>query len=88
MNSYESDVYSFGIVVWEILSRKVPWSSESSVEDIYRKVVIHKERPPIPEEAPDDLAEVARACWAPDAMERPTFKSVLKSMKDNGWRER
>ena len=38
-----SDVYSFGIVAWEVLSRELPWGSVSHPQEVYIPVVL-KER--------------------------------------------
>ncbi|CAN0383843.1 unnamed protein product, partial [Ectocarpus fasciculatus] len=38
-SSYESDVYSFGIVVWEVLSRELPWSNKSRPSEILTAVL-------------------------------------------------
>ncbi|CAM9294501.1 unnamed protein product, partial [Ectocarpus sp. 4 AP-2014] len=35
------------------------------------------ERPPIPENAPHDIAALAQACWAHNPGARPTFKKAL-----------
>lgn len=82
--SYSSDVYSFGIVVWEVLSRKVPWAGISDIQDLYRLVFFQNERPVMPADAPIDLADMARACWVADPSERPAFKTILARLKAGG----
>lgn len=80
-------MYSFGIVVWEILTRKVPWRGETEALEIFRRVVIKEERPDIPEEAPSYLVDIMRSCWAADPNKRPSFDSVQESLdasKGNG----
>lgn len=87
LTSYESDVYSFGMIVYEVLTREVPWSDASSVKEIFRRVVIKRQRPVIPTEAPIDLADIARCCWASEPGIRPRLSSVLKSMNSQDWKE-
>lgn len=73
-----SDVYSFGVVLWECLTRKVPWADVADV-GVLSMAVVSGERPPVPENAPEDLAELARRCWSGDPTARPTLESVLSN---------
>ncbi|CAM9607699.1 unnamed protein product, partial [Ectocarpus sp. 8 AP-2014] len=74
-SSFKGDVYSFGVVVWECLSREVPWKGVAGVDKLVLAVTAG-ERPPIPENAPHDIAALAKACWAHNPGARPTFKKV------------
>lgn len=84
--SYEGDVYSFGIVVWEVLTRQAPWANEG-LEWIVRRVMIKQERPEIPPDLPDDMADLARACWATDPAVRPLFSVIMQSVEHDYSRE-
>ena len=75
-SSYASDVYSFGIVVWEVLSRKVPWAEEALPRDIYRRVVFKGDRPDMPVDAPDDIAGIVRQCWSGRPERRPSARQI------------
>jgi len=75
--SKASDVYSFGMVVWEVLSRQTPWADQAQPRDIYLRVVIHGDRPVIPADAPADIAEMLHGCWAQEPKRRPSFQALL-----------
>ncbi|CAN0412120.1 unnamed protein product, partial [Scytosiphon promiscuus] len=79
-----SDVYSFGIVAWEVLSRKLPWGNLPRPDDVFIYVVLNALRPDIPTEAPADLADMIRACWAGEPEFRPSFDAILKALKSRG----
>lgn len=70
-------MYSFGVVAWEVLSREVPWADEALPFDIYRRVVFRGERLTIPADAPADLADIVRECWARSPRQRPTSGEIL-----------
>ncbi|CAM9578480.1 unnamed protein product [Laminaria digitata] len=76
--SFASDVYSFGIVMWEVLSRKLPWADEACPRDIYARVVFKGDRPEIPGGSPAEMARVMSACWAGVENVRPTFSDIMK----------
>ena len=80
-NSYASDVYSFGTVAWEVLTRELPWANQPLARDIFMRVVMRGERPVIPADCPSDIAEVVRACWAELPADRPTLDDLVKRMK-------
>lgn len=82
--SFSSDMYSFGIVVWEVLSLELPWAEASGIHDIYRRVVFEKRRPTIPVDAPADLSGMLKACWIEDPGERPTSKQLVRVLAENG----
>ena len=79
--SKASDVYSFGMVAWEVLSRQTPWADQATPRDIYLRVVIHGDRPAIPADAPADIAEMLLGCWAQEPKQRPSFQALLDGAK-------
>eukprot|EP00903_Cladosiphon_okamuranus_P009885 g9389.t1 len=85
-STYESDVYSFGIVVWEVLSRELPWANKTRPRDILSAVLMGI-RPSFHVDAPADIVDIAKACWGGEPEDRTTFGAILKDMKARGWRE-
>lgn len=78
--TFESDVYSFGIVAWEIVSGKKPWANFNA-RAIFKRVVLAGERPEIPSDAAADVADVIRSCWHENPRERPKFNEILDTIK-------
>ncbi|CAN0434303.1 unnamed protein product, partial [Discosporangium mesarthrocarpum] len=83
-----SDVYSYGIIVWEILTRKVPWEEVRRPVDIMLKVLNGKRPQGLQEDnshAPcSDMRQVMEKCWVGTPGERPSFKDVVKLLEDEG----
>lgn len=73
-------MYSFGVVLWECLTRKVPWKDEVAGVDMLLLAVTSGERPALPADAPLDLASMTRACWSHDPTVRPAFNGLLADL--------
>ncbi|CAM9364389.1 unnamed protein product [Pylaiella littoralis] len=86
-STYASDVYSFGIVAWEVLSRELPWASVAHPREVYIYVVLKSLRPDIPVDAPADLVNMIKACWAGEPDARPTFSRIVERFESCGWSE-
>lgn len=78
--SSASDVYSLGMVAWEVLSREVPWADETLPRDIYIRVVFKGDRPLIPVGTPSDIADMIKGCWAGAPEDRLTSGEILRCM--------
>ncbi|XP_016106259.1 receptor-interacting serine/threonine-protein kinase 1 [Sinocyclocheilus grahami] len=81
----KSDVYSFSIVVWVILSGREPYENARS-EDQICHCVCQGERPDealIPRHTPQDVIELMKTCWNEDPRLRPTFKG--RSLEVSSW---
>jgi hypothetical protein len=72
-----SDVYAFGLVLWELQTRAHPWEAEAfqfmyQLEDAITK----GRRPLLPLDAEPKLAELTARAWAANPHERPTFEEL------------
>jgi serine/threonine protein kinase len=75
----KADIYSLGVVLWELLTRKVPYSDSN-----FMKVtldVIAGRRPEIPGDCPIQYKELIRACWAHEPELRPSADMVLACIR-------
>ena len=67
------DIYSFGVVMWEVWSRRKPWSELSNNQEIFKAVRDEKRTLSLPEneDAPDGYDDLMRRCCAYKANQRP-----------------
>ena len=77
----KSDVYSYGIVMYEVLSRKKPFQ-ELTDETQIAVAVLHGRRPsPIPSDIPPKLVELMEQCWQHDTARRPNFQTIVRKLR-------
>ncbi|GLI60535.1 hypothetical protein VaNZ11_002682 [Volvox africanus] len=76
-----SDVYSLGMIMWELFTRQPPWHNMRDVAIAYN-VHVNKARPPMPpkEKCPPRLARLIQACWAHRPRDRPSAAEVVKEL--------
>ncbi|XP_044074276.1 mitogen-activated protein kinase kinase kinase 7-like isoform X1 [Siniperca chuatsi] len=74
------DTYSYGVVLWEMLTREVPFKGFEGLQVAWL-VVEKQERLTIPTCCPASFAELMRKCWQADPKERPQFKQVLVTLE-------
>jgi len=71
----KSDVWSFGISIWEILEfGKVPYVEMSNEETTVN--VLKGFRLPCPSNSSPQLYQVMTSCWEHDPNKRPSFKEI------------
>lgn len=77
---FKSDVFSFGMVCYEILVGRVPFYEMENVDEVRTKVLAG-ERPTLPDwTLSTDLKELVENCWQDDARKRPSFADIVKKL--------
>lgn len=75
------DVYSYGIVLWELFCFRKPYKDEDPVKLPY-KVALDNKRPPLAPHIPQKFAALMEKCWAADPKSRPEMDEVLRILQD------
>jgi serine/threonine protein kinase len=85
-----SDVWSFGVLMWEVITRQTPWEGKSAMEMMMASV--EGQRLPMPEPPAASspffkdkahaatrraLAKIIEGCWHAKPGKRPTFSGIL-----------
>ncbi|XP_014376051.1 macrophage-stimulating protein receptor isoform X1 [Alligator sinensis] len=76
----KSDVWSFGVLMWELMTRGASPYSEVDPYDITH-YLLQGRRLPQPEYCPDLLYEVMLRCWSPNPSERPGFCALIGELE-------
>ncbi|XP_069141590.1 hepatocyte growth factor receptor-like [Argopecten irradians] len=78
--SSKSDVWSFGVVLWELITRgNNPYAAVDNW-DMY-KYLKEGRRLPKPPFCPPRLFQMMQSCWEFNPSRRPTFKDLVKEIK-------
>ncbi|KAG6486505.1 hypothetical protein ZIOFF_055081 [Zingiber officinale] len=75
----KADIFSFGIVIWELLTAKLPYQYLTPIQAAVG-VVQQGLRPTIPNTHPK-LAELLERCWKQDPADRPDFSEILEILQ-------
>jgi hypothetical protein len=77
----KADVYSYGIIVWELLSRECPYEGMTAIQCALA-VLNRDKRPEIPKWCPPGLHALIKACVKKEPSERPTFVEIIQMLDE------
>lgn len=82
-----ADIYSFGILVFEVVCRQPPFSDISHTLDLIRGILEQGKRPRFQDPSPagrfptDFYKQLASCCWHADPQQRPHAKGVAAHLR-------
>lgn len=76
------DVYSFSIIVYEILTLEEPFKDYSN-STYFSKVIVNGDRPEFKKPITDSFKKLITRCWSSNKDERPTFGQIVDELKKN-----
>ncbi|XP_038075579.1 mitogen-activated protein kinase kinase kinase 20-like [Patiria miniata] len=74
--THKSDVFSYAVVVWELLTGKEPFAGETTL-DFMQATGGQRRRLEIPKECPQTLRDLLTKCWDHDHTKRPRMDEIL-----------
>ncbi|KAL6076869.1 putative serine/threonine-protein kinase drkA [Balamuthia mandrillaris] len=77
-----SDVYAYGLILWELWTRETPFQGITSFERFCDLVIDDHYRPEITDTIPVDVAGLIRECWHPNPAKRPSFETVITRLNE------
>jgi len=78
----KTDVYSFGLILWEIATLKEPFQGMTSWP-VFRKAVCEEGlRPPIPSDMLPRLKALINRCWDAKPAVRPSFAQIITVLEE------
>lgn len=77
----QSNVFSFGLIMWELLQRKPPFRGQNLDPSIIERVNNNGERPRLPESLSPRFKKLINDCWHQNPRERPEFQYILEELR-------
>uniref|UniRef100_A0A8C1A5L0 Mitogen-activated protein kinase kinase kinase 7 n=1 Tax=Cyprinus carpio carpio TaxID=630221 RepID=A0A8C1A5L0_CYPCA len=78
--SEKCDVFSWGIILWEVITRRKPFDEIGGPAFRIMWAVHRGTRPPLIENLPKPIESLMTRCWSKDPSQRPSMEEIVKIM--------
>uniref|UniRef100_A0A8C4EC03 Mitogen-activated protein kinase kinase kinase 7 n=1 Tax=Dicentrarchus labrax TaxID=13489 RepID=A0A8C4EC03_DICLA len=78
--SEKCDVFSWGIILWEVITRRKPFDEIGGPAFRIMWAVHNGTRPPLIKNLPKPLESLMTRCWSKDPSQRPSMEEIVKIM--------
>ncbi|XP_035384803.1 mitogen-activated protein kinase kinase kinase 7 isoform X1 [Electrophorus electricus] len=90
--SEKCDVFSWGIILWEVITRRKPFDEIGGPAFRIMWAVHRGTRPPLIKNLPKPIESLMTRCWSKDPSQRPSMEEIVKIMSHlmayfPGWEE-
>ncbi|MDR1670424.1 MAG: protein kinase [Spiroplasmataceae bacterium] len=83
-HTYQSDIYSLGIVIWEIVAQNtLPFSQFDNNFTVMYNVINDNLRETIPTDTPNDLKEIITKCWEKETNQRIPLVEIENKLNNS-----
>ncbi|XP_019155902.1 PREDICTED: serine/threonine-protein kinase EDR1 [Ipomoea nil] len=77
----KSDVFSFGVILWELMTELIPWSDLNSLQ-VVGVVGFMDRRLELPENIDPRVSSIILDCWQSNPEDRPSFHNIILRVVD------
>ncbi|XP_063299645.1 mitogen-activated protein kinase kinase kinase 7 isoform X3 [Pelobates fuscus] len=78
--SEKCDVFSWGIILWEVITRRKPFDEIGGPAFRIMWAVHNGTRPPLIKNLPKPIESLMTLCWSKDPPQRPSMEEIVKIM--------
>ena len=78
---FSDDVYSFGVILWELFTEQEPFAG-FNLQEIKEKVVGGGERLEVPIDFCEGIIDILESCWESDPEKRATMNELLTEVRN------
>ncbi|CAG8614605.1 1315_t:CDS:2, partial [Cetraspora pellucida] len=80
--SVKSDIYSFGMLMWELSTNKPPFYDKTRNSKLIDDISLHNLRPKNDSNTPKCYIDLMERCWSNDPNNRPEISEIVKILSD------
>uniref|UniRef100_A0A7S4I6F8 SH2 domain-containing protein n=2 Tax=Vannella robusta TaxID=1487602 RepID=A0A7S4I6F8_9EUKA len=78
----KADVYSYGIVLWEIVTQQIPFPDMKSFPKFRQMVCLNNVRPPLTPIELQSIKDLLNECWHKNPEARPSFTKIVEKIEN------